>query len=322
MSPERLAAALGVLSGACAAPEAATEASDARTPACEALVDLHPDALDFGQVPLDAPAPRGWVSLFNDGDCALRVDEVSVSTEGGGEAFALAEAPPEVLAPGGELGLPIELIAEAPGRYAGRLVVLTNDLSLPVIAAELRAERVAPAGELILGPEVVAFGEVLLGCAAEAPIALGNAGTAPLTVTALSFEHPDSGVSFDAQPPLTLAPGELRTWPLRFTPTQALPSQDQLSVEVDGEAAAPGVQALGVGVAGEEQRTFHRGDGRTLSFPLLQPAVPFSLAVSIDNIALNEGWSVAAGGEGVRFERAPEPGSWIELAYLRQPSCP
>lgn len=156
-----------------------------------------------------------------------------------GDRFALANTPtlPYVIAPGAFADFSVRFSPALPGTYSASLQVNTINV---VLLASSQASAVVAVREnetrrVLTSADSVAFPRIVRGGIAARVFELGNPGASPLAVSSAQV----SGSHFRMAaplPPLTLAPGEWRSFEVQYAPSAAGNHAGQLLV--DGRAIA------------------------------------------------------------------------------------
>jgi hypothetical protein len=103
----------------------------------------------------------------------------------------------------------------AVGSYEARLLVYSNDLDDPEVSVPIHL-RVMDAPDIAVSDALLAFGEIEVGTAATETLLVWNEGTALLTVSGISSDHPD----FSAYPTsFALLPEESAPVVVEFVPS-------------------------------------------------------------------------------------------------------
>jgi len=160
------------------------------------------DGVVFGAASMGAEASE-LLLLSNTGAAPLRVRSIRLEEDDDAQEFVLADAPAGAAGEPGAcpLGSPfvLDVAAAGPARSAcvvavlhrprdaaadaARLLIESNDPVRPELTLPLRAAATQP--QLVLQPASLRFGDVPLGERSCAPVAVLNAGRAPLTVESL-----------------------------------------------------------------------------------------------------------------------------------------
>lgn len=176
-------------------------------PVRSSRVVVSPASLDFGTVSVNADGVReAEFTLFNLGDVTETVaghDEPL-----GDEAFTVAADPLLPLAPGEELTLTVTFAPTTDADYRAELLIQTSVAGESLAMLGTGTAPVLSIGELSFEPTV-------LGCTGTGSLAVANHGSEPLAFEGTLLESDEFSI---ASEPGTLAPGEVGTFGLRFTP--------------------------------------------------------------------------------------------------------
>jgi iron transport multicopper oxidase len=200
-----------------------------------------PSSASVGDVVLGSAGATA-VTFGNDGELPLTVtgfDQPDAPFSVGD-----APAPGTTIAAGGSLTVYVAFSSLAPGPAAGALTLRTSAGDKTVT---LGAD-VVTAGVLEATP--VDFAAVALGASATRGLTLRNAGSEPLKVLASAPPaDPRFVVVEDVPAGLTLAPGQERTFAVRFTPVAAEASTAYWGLSTTAEAGTRMVPLVGRGEA-------------------------------------------------------------------------
>jgi len=191
MTRSLLAACALTLTAACQEPEA---------PQAAPIAAVDVEAVDFWDLHVGGSVTLP-LSVFNDGDAALRIEGATIS--GPFEA----ELPDEV-APGGSADIELTFAPEEAGGAEGLLQIVTDDPDAPVIEVELVGYGLSP--ELDVGDTERDMGATETGCTSAMTIEIRNGGNSPMWIEAVDFST--SSVE------LTLEADALATLPWRLDP--------------------------------------------------------------------------------------------------------
>jgi hypothetical protein len=203
-----------------------------------------PPALDFGALELDRVARRS-TRLRNEGSLPVALSAVQLEA-GSDPGYRVEAGPlPELLGPGQEIELLVELAPSHLGPARGRLEARSDSPRRPRIFAAL--DGVGGGPELGVSPLTLEFGDHAVGSRSVAPLRIQNNGSAStgLEIRAITVSG-DPAFSLDAPPtPFTLAAGGQVDLPVQFAPTR--PGRVGAVVEIaSNDGAAPVAQvALG-----------------------------------------------------------------------------
>ncbi|MBX9600396.1 MAG: choice-of-anchor D domain-containing protein [Bryobacteraceae bacterium] len=157
----------------------------------------------------------------------------------GGDRFALGNIPtlPYVIAPGSFADFSVRFSPALPGSYSASLQV--NTINVVLLASSQAAAAIAvrenDARRVLTSGDSVAFPRIVRGGIAARVFELGNPGASAVAVNSAQV----SGSHFRMAaplPPLTLAPGEWRSFEVQYVPSASGNHAGQLLV--DGRAIA------------------------------------------------------------------------------------
>lgn len=183
-------------------------------------------------------------TLSNTGGTTLNITQATVT--GAGYSISGLNVPVS-LAPGQTATVNIILTPLAAGSASGNLEI-TDDASNTPLEIALSGTAVT-AGSLITTPTSVNFGSVQIGGQQSETETLTNSGGEDLTITQATVTG--SGFSFTGLSlPLTLAPNQIITFGVVFTPTVSGAGNGTLSLSVSGSSATVDVALSGIGTPG------------------------------------------------------------------------
>lgn len=201
------------------------------------VLSISPALQDFGDVAVGSTSPALMVTLQNTGAAALSVTGIAAPTAPFARSGGSCGETPIELAPKASCTLAYTFSPSAAG---------SSELSLEVTASVaggsfvLRGRGVS-AGNLVIAPGSINFGNVLVGTASDVQtLTLGNAGAAPLQVTAITLANAPFVRTTDGSCgnslPITLAVDATCTLSYRFEPTAGGSASQSFTVTAD----APG----------------------------------------------------------------------------------
>ncbi|WP_089717933.1 choice-of-anchor D domain-containing protein [Candidatus Entotheonella palauensis] len=141
--------------------------------------------LDYGEVEIGA-ARRLSFDVTNTGTGDLVITRFALQSPEGG-VFQLIRPPetPFTLVPGATQNLRVRFRPNEAGYATGALRIHNNDVERPRRRISLRGEGVPiPIPQMVVSPEVVAFGEVQVGTSRRLVVTISNPGMADLEITA------------------------------------------------------------------------------------------------------------------------------------------
>lgn len=186
--------------------------TDAVNYQADPTMELPATTFDLGSVTTLTYAERG-VRVRNTGKGPLVLQNFASS-----DAFPVVTPVPFTVRAGTERQLWVRAFPRVSGGDTATLTADTNDPANPSLSVTLRDSAYdRPVPSITVSVLSLDFGQVSVGQTREMVFALGNEGTAPLTVTSLSTLNARFAVvSPTAQ--FQLQPGELRAVTARFTP--------------------------------------------------------------------------------------------------------
>jgi hypothetical protein len=194
-----------------------------------------PERIDMGQRPVGSRSEAGF-RVGNEGTAPVTVLEYRVDPlpddlveelgggflDASGEAFSVVVGPPRVAAQRSEEGR-LGFLPGAQGRYAGLLVVRSDDLERPRLTVPILGEGGPPRIEA--QPPSVSFGVVNEGPGASRIVRLVNVGFDLLVISDVLLEQPAGALAFglrNEQPrSAELGPGEALSVEVVLSPNQA-----------------------------------------------------------------------------------------------------
>jgi len=220
-------------------------------------------SIDMGTVPVHGRSDSLVRALIcNRGDAPLHILGLRISGNDADDFSLLTGGGECTLGPGECRDVTVGFMPTAVGARQARLDVETSGGAFDKSVALLGAGATLP---LEVVAAVVDFGKVEVGSVRDTivQVLLRNAGTAPVSVTALSQIGPDL-VSFRTiglKAPFTMAPNEERAVRLQFAPTAIGRTGGRLAIDYIGSATPAIVSLHGVGT------------GAAMRIP--QPAIAF-----------------------------------------------
>ncbi len=205
------------------------------------VVDLAPTSLDFGPV-RTATSDTSRMRLTNTGAATLAISSISVT----GAYFAQANNCPDSLAVGASCEIEVTYEPGAVGAHSGQLVIASNAIPSPHIAALSGIGMTVPPPFLEV-ETALQFGSQVLGSTARRTLALTNAGGDPLVISALQlFGDSAFGVEGACD---HIAPEESCSLTLTFTPTALGRASARLDITSNHPGGVVQVQLAGTGTA-------------------------------------------------------------------------
>lgn len=199
-----------------------------------------PAAVDFGPLPLGAIARRP-VAIANGGNGPWQPDVEPVLE---GEAFEIVRPCALPVAPRGFCEVEIAFRPRREGEQIGRLVV-TPPAGDPLVVS-LRG--VAEPADLIVSPELIAFGPVSLGESVRRAFTVESRAGSAIDVTA-AVDGAGFFVDGAGERALHLEPGETVTVEIDFAPSRGGAHAGSVVLELCGDGCGPTVALSGDGLA-------------------------------------------------------------------------
>lgn len=204
------------------------------TPAIDTLIA---DSGNFGDVCVGSFKDLS-LTINNSGTCGLSVTNITSSSA----QFLVAGTMsfPVVIAPGGNLQVPIRFQPTSLGAKSANITISSNDPAIPSKVVSVSGN--APPGDINVTGST-AFGDVCPAVQADRTISVCNTGPCDLHVTSATIDCPDftiinnpfpATVSHDFCMPLTI----------RFTPTSVGPKMCHLTITSDDPDENPVVLTL------------------------------------------------------------------------------
>lgn|GEM_PF-1304517 len=172
-----------------------------------ARLELEPAELTFGEVPVSGEDRRAQnhrtVRLINRGSGSARglvvelegPQAAAFAVEGGAQEGAPGDCLDGELAPGSDCGFEVRFRPRGPGAHRARLRVRlrgeAEETGSPAPAVDLTGTGVAP--RLVVRPERIDFGRIVVGESAERSLLLANEGRAPLSFGGLTAAGEGAG---------------------------------------------------------------------------------------------------------------------------------
>ncbi len=184
-------------------------------------IAVAPATLAFGNVTVGATSAQTF-TISNTGTAAL-TGTVARAT-GTSTEYTFSPASFNVAA-GASQVVTVTYAPTGIGADTGSIAVSSNDPTAPTTSVPVSGTGVAaPAPAIALSPAALTFGSVTVGGSASLPVQVQNAGTAPLTVTAIArCTSPVTSTEFGWSPPapFTVAAGGSTTVTVTYAPTAA-----------------------------------------------------------------------------------------------------
>ncbi len=208
--------------------------------ATPAPLTLSPTALDFGSVTVGSPA-RLPVQVTNNGTAPITF--TSITTKGDFTAGGTCPAPGGQLAPSATCTIQVTFTPAATSTRTGTLSIATSASTLPLTVS---LTGIGIQSKLVVTPDSLAFGSLVVGVPASLFLTLTNNGTASITGLALTASA-DYSISIPC-PLATLAPGASCTAQITFTPSAAGTRPGALTIVSSDPGSPLAVPLTGTGI--------------------------------------------------------------------------
>lgn len=181
------------------------------------VIQVAPDMLDFGALEADDASERTFrITNVGPDDSILEVVQIVPI---GSPSFALVDPFEDFRLPGGEgRDVLLTFSPDSPDVLAGDVRIESNDADRPTASVLVAGSGILPT--LVIEPDPLDAGTVLVGCETPHDLTLDNVGTFPLTVNSLEM----GGTGFtlaDRSVPFDILPGGSVPLRLRFAPSEA-----------------------------------------------------------------------------------------------------
>ncbi len=240
------AAAVTITDDASGSPHSLALAGTATAPAAA----LAPTSVAFASRPVGSTSGEEDVTLTDTGNAALAIGSIAVSGTDAAD-FSESDHCPATLAPGASCTIALTFTPDREGDLSASLTVSDDAAGSPQAAA-LTGIGVAPAPAVTLSPAALAFGSRPVGSTSAAQTAaLRNAGSAPLTISAIDVAGAEAGDFAESddcpKAPATLAPAAACTLALTFTPTAGGGRAASVSIADDAADTPQALALSGIG---------------------------------------------------------------------------
>lgn len=182
------------------------------------LIAFSPASLDFGNVFIGSSASLS-AQVQNTGTADLTVTNVALCAGTHSDFTFSAPAVPFTIAPGAAATATVNYLSTHPGLHSHCLTFTSNAANAPTANLPFTGTGVTPPMPVAdVNPLSLDFGTVTAGSSATRTFAVGNVGTAPLTVTIASGAG--TSAEFSANPTsFTVAAGASTTVTATYAPT-------------------------------------------------------------------------------------------------------
>lgn len=227
--------------------------TDAGEGAPEILIE--PDALYFSTLDIGQEEFQSF-TITNIGDADLHVSAMQYF---GASAFAIqtTESAP-VLEPGASVTVDVRFSPVGPEDH-GEIHILNDSVGSPEPLVHLEGGGRLP--ELLVSPDPLDFGNILVGCSRTEPLRLTNVGEAPVVVSSIAAV----GEGFELGEltlPLTIDPGAYEEVDLTLTPTTDTYYASQVFVAANTAVGTYAADQTGAGTYDPDgEQEFWQGDG-------------------------------------------------------------
>lgn len=183
----------------------------------EPRIAVSPEDIDFGNVQAGTTAEE-VVTISNTGQADLGINNISL---GGDDAASFTQTNScTTVAAGESCNVTVTYVPEGEGDQNAVLTIESGDTENPVVDVPLTGTSVlAPVPEIVVTPEEVSFGTVMLGETASAEVTIANEGNETLGINAIEIDGADSGDFLQTNDCTTVAPDQSCTVEVSFTPS-------------------------------------------------------------------------------------------------------
>ena len=196
---------------------------------------LNPTQLAFGGV-LVGQSSAQTLTISNTGSADLVVSNIAL--EG---PYTHNATLPLTIPPGEDQAVEVTFTPAATGAQNGTLTLTCNDGETP---AEIALTGTGTAPAKVLSPNLLAFGNVLVGQSSIQTLTISNIGSADLVVSDIALEGP---YTHNATLPLTIVPAGSQVVQVTFTPTAAGGQNNTLTLTCNDDGAPTEVDLTGTG---------------------------------------------------------------------------
>lgn len=269
------------------------------------VVEVTPDALDFGEVGLRLSAASS-LTIANTGESPLTVQSVALEVSPSSSFEIVSPRPtPLIVQPGQESVFevrfqPSAVRGDQPTPLGNAALIRTDDPERPVVSVPLEGVAVPnPPYCLVFEERTVDFGFVAPGDVESAQMTLSNCGVEPITVTQIGVEGQaeDISVAFGPTLPVLLEPEEDFTVVLTYAPTEVRVVRGQLVADIAEDTSRASVTLLGEPVCPSAVARARLGEGEFNEEGLVATtgqAITLDGALSVDPGPLTYAWTLEA----------------------------
>ena len=191
-------------------------------------IRLDPERIEFGTVLTSDGEHVALVTVHNDGDGDLHIQDVEV--EDPAAPFNISVLGEMTVHPQSTTQLQVVFAPATSGAWEASALISTDDSDTP------ETHLVATGDILILDPATWDFGSVTVGCTVEATLTIANTGNADLVVDEVMWEAPNNELALSSlvATPLTMAPGDSAALDISYQPLDEISDSATLSLVSNG----------------------------------------------------------------------------------------
>ncbi|MDK8464843.1 choice-of-anchor D domain-containing protein [Marinobacter sp. SS13-12] len=200
----------------------------------EPRIAVSPESIDFGNVQAGTTAEE-VVTISNTGQAELGINNISL---GGTDAAAFTQTNScTTVAAGESCDVAVTYIPDGEGDQNAVLNIESGDTETPLVDVPLTGTSVlAPVPEIVVTPEDISFGTVMLGETASAEVTISNEGNESLVITGIDISGGNSSDFIQTNDCTTVAPEEACTVAISFTPSATGGRSASLDIASDDPA--------------------------------------------------------------------------------------
>jgi len=223
--------------------------------AIDRFIDTFPPGVNFGSIHVGKPAPNKTVTIFDDGDSPLTIDNMFLGGRQPGD-FTIGTLSSNVVTDGHPATVTLGFCPHGVGARAAELVIHSNSCS-GTFTVQLGG--IAIEQDISASPKTVDFGTVELGMQPKKVFSVVNQGGAPLQLNSIQMVNDDPTTQDIASFTLAGIPKKL---PMVLKPGQAV----QMTVTYNASEIGP--KKVDVKVASNDP------DTKVLGIPITAAAHP------------------------------------------------
>ncbi len=248
--------------------------------------DIHvtPASLEFEPL-LAGHSATFPITIANTGDATLTVEDLDLQ---GDDGFAIDGGTERLVEPDASIQVDVTCAPTGDGPLVADLHVISDDPDTPDVAVELTCTGMAPVIEV--DPVDIDFGDVPIGCVAEADVIVSNVGSLAFDLANVVFapSSDEMFLSYYFQPGM-MQPGISETITVHYEPRDELPDTGYLTLSTNMPASATvTITAVGNGVLGDEVTdTFVANGNRSDILWVVNDTA--SMADNVGSLAVNLG---------------------------------